>query len=180
MRTPPSIFASLVAVGSAAALLTGCDPGSVDDGGQVTDELLCSAGLTMTGTFTVGTPKPAEISGCWPIGTWTFTAAVGEHDCAAAPTPLPQYQIRVDRDLTSEDPDFSWIYTYVTDPNDATADVSVTSGGGGLCEGIVMVYSADGKTVWNMHPALQADNTLNGTGDYEVHTINQVPQSGDT
>jgi hypothetical protein len=179
MRTTPSIFASLVAAGSAAALLAGCDPGSVgDDDGQVTDELLCSAELTTTGTFTVGTPKPAEINGCWPIGTWTFTVAVGAHDCSAAPTPLAQYQIRVDRDLTAEDPDYTWIYSYLTDPNDMTANVSVTSGGGGLCEGIVMVYANDGKTVWNMHPGLQADNSLTGAGEYEEHTVNQVPQTG--
>jgi hypothetical protein len=181
MRTPNSIFASIsavgFAVGSIAALGAGCDPGSVGDDDVVQDELLCSAALTITGTFTIGTPKPVEINGCWPIGAWTFTAAVGEHDCAAAPTPLPSYQIRVDRDTTSEDPDYSWLYTYVTDPADATADVSVTSGGGGLCEGIVVVYSADGKTVWNMHPGLQADNTLLGTGDYEIHTANQVPSS---
>jgi hypothetical protein len=174
MQTPSSILASLVAIGSAAALLGGCDPGAVEDG-TIEDEILCQAELTMVGTFAVGTPKPDEINGCWPICTWTFTATVGTHDCAQAPTPLPQYQIRVDRDLTSEDPDYSWLYTYVTDPADTTADVSVTSGGGGLCEGIVMVYSADGKTVWNMHPALQADSSLNGTGDYEVHTTNQVP-----
>lgn len=178
MRTSPSIFASLFAVGSVAALLGGCDPGSVDDG-QTADELLCSATLTMTGTFAIGTPQPAEISGCWPIGTWTFAAAVGEHDCGSAPTPLAEYQFRVDRDEASADPDYTWIYTYVTDPADTTADVSVTSGGGGLCEGILIVYSADGKTVWNMHPALQADGTLNGTGDYELHTTSQVPAPGD-
>ncbi len=176
MRMPSLIFAcrSILVSGSLASLLVACDPGSVD--GQTTDELLCSAELTFAGSFAVGTPKPLEISGCWPIGTWTFTAAVGVHDCAAAPTPLPQYQIRVDRDLTSEDPDFSWLYTYVTDPA-APSSVSVTSGGGGLCEGIVLVFSADGKTVWNMHPALQADNSLNGTGDYEIHTVSQIPSS---
>jgi hypothetical protein len=119
MQTPSSILASLVAIGSAAALLGGCDPGAVEDG-TIEDEILCQAELTMVGTFAVGTPKPDEINGCWPIGTWTFTATVGTHDCAQAPTPLPQYQIRVDRDLTSEDPDYSWLYTYVTDPADTT------------------------------------------------------------
>ena len=177
MRTPTSIFASLVSVGSVAALLGACDPGSVDDG-QVTDELVCSAGLTMAGTFVVGTPKPIEINGCWPIGTWTFTATVGEHDCTAAPTPLAEYQIRVDRDLTNEDPDYSWLYTYVTDPNDTTAHIGVTSGGGGLCEAELMLYADEGKTVWNLHPALQADSTLTGLGDYEEHTLTQIPQEG--
>lgn len=169
MKTPALILAPL-------ALVAACDPGSVDDG-QTQDELVCSASLTMAGTLAVSAPKPAEIDGCWPIGTWTFTATVGEHDCSAAPTPLAQYQIKVDRDLASEDPDYTWTYEYLTDPS-VTADIGVTSGGGGLCEAIVMLYSADGKTVWNMHPALQADNTLNGTGDYEVHTVTQIPTEG--
>jgi hypothetical protein len=185
MRMPTSTFASLFAC-VAAFTAAGCDPGSVGGGddddtgpgpGPGVDKLVCSAGLTLAGTFAVGTVKPAEISGCWPIGTWTFTATVGSSDCSTAPTPLPQYQVKIDRDLTSTDPDYTWTYSYLTDPNDMTAHVGVTSGGGGLCEGEVLIYSADGKTVWNMHPALQADNSINGTGDYEVHTLNQVPQS---
>jgi hypothetical protein len=170
MRTTSVIFAC----SSLVAFAAGCDPGSV---GSDTDEIVCSAPLAITGSFAVGTPKPAEISGCWPIGTWTFAMTVGEHDCAAAPQPLAQYQIRVDRDLASEDPDFAWLYTYVTDPDDMNADISVTSGGGGLCEAEVMLYANAGKTVWNLHPALQADNSLTGLGDYEEHTQNQIPSS---
>ncbi|HUQ06302.1 MAG TPA: hypothetical protein VM261_27545 [Kofleriaceae bacterium] len=172
MRTTSTIFASLV--GSLGLFATACDPGSVDTGNG-TDELLCSTSLTMVGTFAVGTPKPAEINGCWPIGTWTFAATVGEGDCTDMPAPLAEYAIRVDRNLESEDPDFSWLYTYVTDPADMTASIDVTSGGGGLCEATVMLFSADGKRVWNMHPALQADNSVTGIGDYEVHTTDQVP-----
>ncbi len=177
MRTPTSSFFISMSAGAVALLAAGCDPGSVDTG-QIDDEIVCMAALTHTGTFAVGTPKPAEISGCWPLGTWTFTTTVGAHDCGSAPQPLAQYQIRVDRDLTSEDPDYSWLYTYVTDPADTTAQVSVTSGGSGLCAGNLVVYSADGKTVWNMHPALNADDTIGGTGEYEVHTASQIPREG--
>jgi len=172
MRTPSLIFASVTALAAAA-----CDPGSVD--GSNSDELICTAELTLAGTFAIGTPQPAEVGGCWPIGTWTFTATVGTHDCAAAPTPLAQYQIRVDRDETSADPDFTWLYTYVTDPADATAHVGVSSGGAGLCEGEVLLFSADGKTKWNMHPALNADKSIGGSGEYEVHTTSQVPAGGE-
>ena len=171
MRTASVIFACT----SIVALAAGCDPGSVGDG---QDELQCSAQMTITGSFAVGTPKPAEISGCWPIGTWTFAMTVDDHNCAAAPTPLAEYQIRVDRDLASEDPDYTWLYTYVTDPNDQDVHIGVTSGGGGLCEAEVILYADSGKTVWNLHPALQADNTLTGLGDYEQHTQNQIPQDG--
>jgi hypothetical protein len=172
MRTLSVIFACT----SIAALASACDPGSVDGGS--TDELLCSAPLTITGTFAVGDPQPAEVSGCWPIGTWTFSMTVGEHDCGAAPTPLAEYQIKVERDLTAEDPDFTWNYTYVTDPGDTTAHIGVTSGGGGLCEAELLVYANSGKTVWNLHPALQAGGTINGIGDYEEHSLNQIPQGG--
>jgi hypothetical protein len=169
MRTPYVIFAC-----TSIAALAACDPGSV---GTEEDAIVCSAQMNITGSFAVGTPKPAEISGCWPIGTWTFTMTVAGHNCGAAPTPLPQYQIRVDRDVASEDPDYTWLYTYVTDPNDMHAEVSVTSGGGGLCEAEVLLYQDEGLTIWNLHPALQADNTLNGLGDYEEHTVTQIPTS---
>ncbi|MEZ4368492.1 MAG: hypothetical protein R2939_19765 [Kofleriaceae bacterium] len=151
---------------------TACDIGSVD-GDE--DAVVCTAALTITGTFTVQTPQPEEISGCWPIGLWTFTAAVADHDCAAAPTPLPQYQVRFERDLSSADPDYTWIGTYPTDPGDAFAHVSVSSGGGGLCEAELVVYSPTGETVWNLHPALQADGSITGQGDYDLHTVDQRP-----
>lgn len=170
MRTGSVLFALLLMAAAA-----GCDPGSV---GSEQDEIVCSAQMNITGTFAIGAPQPAEISGCWPIGTWTFQLAVADHNCSAAPTPLAEYQIRVDRDVASEDPDYTWIYTYVTDPNDTTAHVGVTSGGGGLCEAEVILYQDDGLTVWNLHPALQADMTLTGLGDYEEHTVNQIPQQG--
>ncbi len=179
MRSPSMLSCLGLGLGcSLLALTTACDPGSVDQGspGAVADELVCSAALSITGTFAVGTPKPVGINGCWPIGTWTFRVAVGATDCPTAPVPLSEYQIRVDRDVASEDPDFAWLYSYLTDPADTRAHIGVTSGGGGLCEAEVLVFSADGKTVWNMHPALQADNSLNGNGDYEIHTANQVPE----
>jgi hypothetical protein len=160
---------SLLLAGSIASLVA-CD-GSVTE----EDKLVCSAPLTLSGSFAIGDPKPAAINGCWPVGTWTFTATVGTTTCNPAPTPLAQYQFKGERDLTAPEPDYTWNYTYLTDPADVTAHIGVTSGGGGLCEGEVILYSADGKTLWNMHPALQADNTLTGLGDYEVHTTDKRP-----
>ena len=71
------------------------------------------------------------------------------------------YQFRVDRDTAAPEPDLTWIYTAVT-PADPTADVGVTSGGGGLCSGHFNIYSTDGLTVWNLTPALQAGGTIDG------------------
>ena len=59
---------------------------------------------------------------------------------------------------------------------DPTATVSVSSSAGGVCEGILLIYSADGKQVWNLHPALHPDSTIDGLGDFETHSTNQIPK----
>lgn len=153
------------------ALALGCD-GSV---GQEDDELLCSTQFTVSGTAVLET-KPADVSGCWPVGTWTFTLAQTANSCNPMPTPLGQYQIRIERDLAAEEPDHTFLYHYQTDPADATATVSVSSSAGGVCEGILLLYSADGKQVWNLHPALHPDSTIDGLGDFETHSTNQIPK----
>src|SRR5215218_2236425 len=40
--------------------------------------VVCSAAFAITGTFAAGTPaRPVEVpTGCWPVGLWTFTAAI--------------------------------------------------------------------------------------------------------
>ncbi|MBK9029929.1 MAG: hypothetical protein IPL61_01070 [Myxococcales bacterium] len=153
-----------------AALIGGCDGSVADDG----DQLICSAQLAHVGT-TVLEAQPVGISGCWPVGTWTFTTTVTANACGSTPMPLAQYQIKIERDLAAEEPDHTFIYSYLTDPADTTAAVSVTSGGGGECEGEVLLFSPDGRKVWNMHPALQADGSLTGIGDYEEHSTSQIP-----
>ncbi|MEZ4404208.1 MAG: hypothetical protein R3B06_29570 [Kofleriaceae bacterium] len=163
---------TLLLTAAALASAAACD-GAVDEGDQIT----CSAQLTITGSAALE-PQPPDISGCWPVGTWTFQVAIAANTCNPAPTPLAQYQIKVERDLASPEPDHTYIYSYLTDPADTTAHVSTTSGGGGLCEGEVLVYADNGLSVWNMHPALQAGGALTGIGDFETHTTNQIPQQG--
>lgn len=161
---------SLILVAAVTSFALGCD-GSV---GTEDDQIVCSTQWNITGSAVLET-KPAEISGCWPVGTWTFSLAQATNTCNPAPTPLGQYQIKVERDLAAEEPDHTYIYSYLTDPADMTATVSVTSGGGGLCEGELLVFSTDGKKIWNLHPSLNADNTIGGLGDYEEHTSSQIP-----
>ncbi len=37
--------------------------------------IICEAVFNLTGTFVAGTPgRPADVTGCWPVGEWTFTA----------------------------------------------------------------------------------------------------------
>ncbi len=161
---------------AAAGILTtvvGCGVGGIQGSGGG-NELACAAPVSITGSFSMEAAQPNEISGCWPIGTWTFTATVGASNCPAAPPLASQYQFRGERDLTSEDPDYTWVYTYLTDPTDTMVRVSVSSGGGGECEGSIQLFSADGKTLTLLKPALQEDGvTLTGFGQYEIHTLDQ-------
>nr|MBA3457703.1 hypothetical protein [Deltaproteobacteria bacterium] len=55
--------------------------------------IVCEATMDITGTFVAGTPgRPAEVpTGCWPVGTWTFTATIAENACPTAPALLPSY-----------------------------------------------------------------------------------------
>jgi hypothetical protein len=161
------LVASILAVAA-------CDTGVAGDDmtGDDQDSITCSASLSLAGTFVQSDPLPPGRSGCWPIGTWTFTATVVDNTCPNAPDSLPSYVFVGSRDLSATDPDYTWLFDVTTpsDNVDSFAWAGVSAGGVGLCEGMVMTYSADGKNVWNMHPELYADNTLSGNGDYEVHT----------
>jgi len=42
-----------------------------------------------------------------------------------------------------------------------------------VCVGAFLVFSADGKTIWNLRPAMQADNTINGHGDIKVYDADE-------
>ena len=170
MKRTSYVAASLLAAASATA---GCGVGGISTD---PNELQCAAPVTISGTFSQEAEQPGEISGCWPIGTWSFTVTVGEGDCGDVPAPLPDYAVRFERDTEAAQPDYTWISSYLTDPSDQFVQVSVTSGGGGLCEADVQIFSADGTAVWNLHPALQADATLNGQGEYMLYGGDQRPE----
>jgi len=177
MRTIAGILGSCIfALGLAA-----CDTGSAGDDVQgddaVDDEITCEAMLSITGTFAESTPIPVGRTGCWPVGTWTFNSTVVSNDCSPSPTP-GQQQFRVDRDTTAEQPDYTFIYTYLTDPTDTTHRLSVAGDGGGICEGQLEVYNDDGLEIWNLHPTMQLGGVLDGQGTFEVHTVDQRPAGG--
>jgi hypothetical protein len=141
-----------------------------DDDRQDTLGIICEGELSITGTFVASAPQPEDVFGCWPVGTWTFSASVGGHDCPSAPMVLPEYKFSVTRDAEEVEH-----YSYDTDPAYERVRIKVTSGGGGLCEGGVELYSEDGKHVWILKPSLQADGTLNGSGQYELYGSDQWP-----
>jgi hypothetical protein len=130
---------------------------------------LCEATLALTGTYVQGNAPPTGFpGGCWPDGTWTFTATMTNNTCTSAPTLEAQYQFKV-----VEDMDFNDTITYVNDPTNMYVATKISGGEGGVCVGAFMIFSADGKTVWNLRPAMQADNSINGQGDVRVYDADQ-------
>lgn len=159
------------------SLAVGCGVGNEGGGGgglvggdDYEDVLgiTCAASYGLTGTFAPAAPtRPSDTpTGCWPVGTWTFSVALEDSDCAAAPVQLAtSYAFRVDR---TDDPALGWVesYAYLGDMA-ALYRLKVTEGGGGDCEGGLELYSADGTEHWNFKPALfDTGNALSGFAEY--------------
>lgn len=157
--------------------------------------IICNASFTTTGTFTPVTSGPSArpidpidqggtglpITGCWPVGTWTFTAKVDTNDCPTAPAVLPSYSFKVDRkpDPEAADPATASLlesYVNLTSLSDMQWHVAVSSNGGG-CEGNFELGTADGKEYWHMQPTLlnptprtaPPTTTITGSGDYALY-----------
>jgi hypothetical protein len=91
--------------------------GSGGGGGTVpvVGNLLCTTNLTMAGTFTQVNPPPTGFEGgCWPDGTWVFTATVADTDCAAGMTPAIENQYKF---TVTEDMDYNDTIVYNNDPS---------------------------------------------------------------
>lgn len=139
---------------------------------------VCTTSLTVTGSFVQSKAPPVHedgtpYTGCWPIGTWTFSAAIeaSPADCSTAPALLSQYQFKVDEMLDADGIPYQ-VNTYMTDPT-VRHRVKVSQGGDGLCEGELNLFSADGKEVWIIKPELYADLRLGGDGEYQLYNSDQ-------
>ena len=152
---------------------------------------LCSANLAIIGTFTLGAMVPDDVnnetgdppgdgvpdfSGCWPTGTWTWTMTVSDNTCATPPAPAPSYSFRTDF-VPDANGDPQYQYTLLA-PQNPNYTLKVSSGGGGLCEGLLELFSPDGLQSWNLHPTLNSFNMngpLAGSGEYAEWRDNQIP-----
>ena len=126
--------------------------------------IICEAQVELAGHFQPGAARPSDVFGCWPVGTWTFSAAVESTDCASAPALEPEYAFSVTRDADQIE-----AYRFLNEPTRDGVKLKVTSGGSGLCEGGLMIYSADRKTLVNLKPTLHADGTVTGNGEIELY-----------
>ena len=113
-----------------------------------------------------------DFTGCWPTGVWTFSAAVGDSNCAIAPVPEASYRFTgtYTPDANMEGPK----YDYVLNAPVLTENfrLKVSSGGGGLCEGVIEIYTDGGKKAWILHPTLNVFNMsgpLGGEGEYSEY-----------
>lgn len=152
------------------------------------NRLQCSEAFRITGTWTPKEPlKPVDVSGCWGVGTWSFTVAVdstapvlditgdGQGDrCqgAAAPQLAPGYSFEVNKVMDDDGWVETWAYTGPTTFH-SLYQLKVSEGGGGECEGGLTLISADRKSMWNFKPALN-NGTLTGQGDFTVFLDPQV------
>ncbi|HEU0029561.1 MAG TPA: hypothetical protein VFQ53_02935 [Kofleriaceae bacterium] len=177
-------------ISSLLVMAVGCGVGDDDGGGGDPDpnpnRLKCTAAFTLSGTFTEGSPaRPVGQGGCWPVGTWTFTATVnntadvlditgdgqgdrcGEVSGTTPPTVESSYSFQVNR---VEDPSMDGLvesYNYLGSSPDFLR-VHVSEGGAGDCEGTMEFVSQDAKQWWIFKPD-QAGTTINGSGEYNLY-----------
>jgi hypothetical protein len=162
----------VICVSSAVGTLLGCvEPASVESSNadrQATLGIVCEAQVAIAGNFKAGAARPSDVFGCWPVGTWTFSATVQSTDCASPPALERQYAFAVARDADQVE-----TYRFLNDPARDGVRLKVTSGGSGLCEGGLMIWSADRKTLFNLKPTLNADGTVAGNGEIELYSTPQ-------
>lgn len=181
------------------ATTAACGVGGDDGGGPGTGSgsddrntklgIICNATFKITGTFAPGTPtRPNDpdtgmpIDGCWPVGTWTFSATLdpATNECKTTPTALASYSFRVDR-MEDGTNGLAETRTNLGDVSGLSTHISVSSNGQG-CEGNFELGSPDGKDYWNMQPTLlnvpvgsPPSTTLSGTGDYSEYNNDAWP-----
>ena len=158
--------------------LAACDTGSVGNDGPDANTspdqalgIVCNTTYKLSGSFVQTESQPSDAVGCWPVGTWTFTAAMDTNQCNPAPMILPQYQITVG-ETSDVDGEYDWTYSFTTDTTAHTL-LKVSGDGGGICQGGFEVFSNDGKQVWNMKPSLETGNVLDGFGEYALYDTDQ-------
>ena len=151
---------------------------------------MCNAAFTATGTFAADTtaPRPTEpdtgapLTGCWPVGTWNFTAkvdATSPNNCQAQPTVLSSYSFKVARtpDPSGGTDTVQTLTNLTTLAGGVQYHLSMSANGQG-CVASFEFGSADGTQYWNMQPTLPKDLTataISGSGDYTLYKNNGWP-----
>lgn len=161
--------------------------GPPSESGMTQLGITCSAFYSSSGTFVpnAADPPPANFTGCWPIGAWTFSLTLnsdeasggGVDTCASAghePTTLAKYQFTGTTTL-NQDGDPVEHFTYQAQSNDPNvhSTIKVTEGGTGVCQGSMGLYDTTGTKVWTLSPELNADNSVTGSAEYDLYGSDQ-------
>jgi hypothetical protein len=195
------MFAAACGVGSDSS-----EPPGVDAAVEPTTPnplgIKCTDAMRLTGTFTASTARPVDVGGCWPAGTWTFSATLdpsneaildingdkmpdrcGQVAGTAAATFKTSYSFIVTR--TDDGDGYADTYAMATGQpfattcataGDCVARLKITEGGARECEGGLEIYSADRKQYWNFHPTqATGSTTLEGLGEFTQYVEAQVP-----
>jgi hypothetical protein len=167
--------AGLLSIGL-VSVLGACGVGE-EPGPNNTLGRVCTSQLSVTGSFVQGAAPPLNndgttYEGCWPVGTWTFSASVEQNDCATPPQMLPSYAFKGSLITDPETQDQVQSFSYLTDPS-AHAIIRVSAAGNATCEGELSVFSPDGLQVWTLKPWLNTDTTISGEGEYSLYTDDQ-------
>jgi hypothetical protein len=165
-RFPHAVLGLTLALGAAPGCSAG--PPSPTSDRQQQLGIVCEAQVRIAGQFQASAARPSDVFGCWPVGTWTFSATVESTDCLRPPALEPQYAFSVTRDANELE-----TYRFLNEPAREGVKLKVSSGGSGLCEGGLMIYSPDRKTLVNLKPTLNEDGTVTGNGEVELYSTPQ-------
>jgi hypothetical protein len=172
------------------SVVTACDVGGGDgDGGDGTmtpdpnnpNRYACTSGYTITGTFAPSGTRPAEVGGCWPAGTWTFSAAIdpayeavditgdGVGDkCLDSdmPTLAATYSITVTK---VKDAEGRWDETVTYNGDMAELNrIKISEGGNRECTAGIELFLNDDYDFVNLAPTQDFEETnLLGKGDFK-------------
>ena len=150
--------------------LAGCS-GDVEGGGGPADSnedaILCTATVTLTGTFTAPVALDPT-GGCQPEGTWSVNVTVGDKGTCNTVTVKPSYS------YTLSGVGHNTTVSYAGGSGEFQGNVSAT--GDGACSGYFEHILADGTNFdhISLHPLVPKPTaavttlTISGTGDYEL------------
>jgi hypothetical protein len=132
--------------------------------------IICETTMTVTGSFVEGMAQPAELNGCWPVGTWTVAATVDRLGCDPQPmftdsefTESYVYEVSYDEEASTIN------VLFMNDPSDDRVNLKISTSGDSLCHGAMDHFALDG-TVIGFRPTLQLDGTLQGIGTYTLYS----------
>jgi hypothetical protein len=170
------------AIGLAALLATGaCISG--DETIQL-DRIQCESTLTIQGTWSATAPlRDGSTAGCWPVGMWTFTAAVAANpevpdDKRCEGENAPQFGTSYGLQVVRTDGGDGWTDSYAYQGNREIHEpyrYKVTEIGGGECQAAIELYDETGQKSWNLKPVLSpTGTTLTGAGEFRVYEYDQL------